>query len=64
VVGCPARSKCTPSARLVASGLTNREIAAALTIAAKTAAAHVEHIRTKLGVSRRAQIAAWVAAQR
>jgi DNA-binding CsgD family transcriptional regulator/tetratricopeptide (TPR) repeat protein len=48
-------------ARLVASGLTNREIAAKLVIAPKTAAAHVEHIRTKLGVSRRAQIAAWVA---
>ncbi len=47
-------------ARLVASGMTNREIAAALTIAPKTAAAHVEHIRTKLGVSRRAQIATWV----
>jgi DNA-binding CsgD family transcriptional regulator/tetratricopeptide (TPR) repeat protein len=48
-------------ARLVAAGRTNREIAAELTIAPKTAAAHVEHIRTKLGVSRRAQIAAWVA---
>lgn len=47
-------------ARLIAGGLTNREIAAALTIAPKTAAAHVEHIRTKLGVSRRAQIAVWV----
>jgi ATP/maltotriose-dependent transcriptional regulator MalT len=50
-------------ARLVATGMTNREIAAALTIALKTAAAHVEHIRTKLGFSRRAQIAAWVVAQ-
>jgi DNA-binding CsgD family transcriptional regulator len=49
-------------AHLVAAGLTNREIATALTIAPKTAAAHVEHIRTKLGVSRRAQIATWVAA--
>ncbi|XVU23530.1 ATP-binding protein [Actinoplanes sp. CA-054009] len=48
-------------ARLVAQGRTNREIAAALTIAPKTAAAHVEHIRTKLGVSRRAQIATWLA---
>ncbi|MFF5079146.1 ATP-binding protein [Actinoplanes sp. NPDC000266] len=48
-------------ARLVAEGRTNREIAVALTIAPKTAAAHVEHIRTKLGVSRRAQIATWVA---
>jgi DNA-binding CsgD family transcriptional regulator/tetratricopeptide (TPR) repeat protein len=50
-------------ARLVAAGMTNREIAAALTIAPKTAAAHVEHIRTKLDFSRRSQIAAWVAAQ-
>ncbi|GIF18036.1 DNA-binding CsgD family transcriptional regulator [Actinoplanes tereljensis] len=48
-------------ARLVAAGMTNREIAEKLVIAPKTAAAHVEHIRTKLGVSRRAQIAAWVA---
>jgi DNA-binding CsgD family transcriptional regulator len=43
--------------------MTNREIAAALTIALKTAAAHVEHIRTKLDFSRRSQIAAWVVAQ-
>ncbi|WP_433295960.1 ATP-binding protein [Actinoplanes sp. CA-030573] len=50
-------------ARLVAAGMTNRQIAAELTIAPKTAAAHVEHIRTKLGVSRRAQIAAWMAAR-
>lgn len=50
-------------ALLVAEGRTNREIAAALTIAPKTAAAHVEHIRTKLGVSRRAQIATWVTAR-
>jgi DNA-binding CsgD family transcriptional regulator/tetratricopeptide (TPR) repeat protein len=48
-------------ARLVATGATNREIAAALSIAPKTVAAHVEHILTKLGVSRRAQIAAWAA---
>ncbi|SFF10992.1 regulatory protein, luxR family [Actinoplanes philippinensis] len=47
-------------ARLVTAGMTNREIAAHLVIAPKTAAAHVEHIRTKLGVSRRAQIAAWL----
>ena len=48
-------------ARLVATGATNREIAAALTIAPKTVAAHIEHILAKLGVARRAQIAAWVA---
>jgi DNA-binding CsgD family transcriptional regulator len=51
-------------ARLIAAGMTNREIATALTIAPETAAAHVEHIRTKLGFSRRAQIEAWVAGQR
>jgi DNA-binding CsgD family transcriptional regulator len=50
-------------ARLVATGATNREIASALTIAPKTVAAHVEHILTKLGVSRRAQIATWAATQ-
>jgi DNA-binding CsgD family transcriptional regulator len=47
-------------ARLVAAGMTNREIAAALTIALQTAAAH---IGTKLDFSRRSQIAAWVVAQ-
>ena len=46
-------------ARLVAAGATNREIAATLSIAPKTVAAHVEHILTKLGAARRAEIAAW-----
>ena len=50
-------------ARLVATGATNREIASALSIAPKTVAAHVEHILTKLGASRRAQIATWAASQ-
>lgn len=48
-------------ARAVARGLTNVEIAEDLGIARKTAAAHVEHILGKLGVGRRAEIAAWVA---
>jgi DNA-binding CsgD family transcriptional regulator len=48
-------------ARLVATGATNREIAAALEMAPKTASAHIEHILRKLGAARRAQIAAWVA---
>jgi len=48
-------------ARLVAEGHTNPEIAAALDVAPKTVAAHVEHILAKLGVGRRAEIAAWVA---
>jgi DNA-binding CsgD family transcriptional regulator len=48
-------------ARLIADGRTNAEIAGELTIAPKTASAHVEHILAKLGVARRAEIAAWVA---
>jgi Response regulator containing a CheY-like receiver domain and an HTH DNA-binding domain len=46
-------------ARLVTVGLTNAEIATSLGIAPKTASSHVEHILAKLGVSRRAEIAAW-----
>jgi DNA-binding CsgD family transcriptional regulator len=49
-------------ARLVARGLTNREIADELRITVRTAGSHLEHIRTKLGVSRRSEIAAWVTA--
>lgn len=48
-------------ARLIAAGSTNAEIAAGLGIAPKTASAHVEHILAKLGASRRAEIATWVA---
>lgn len=48
-------------ARLVGAGLTNKSIASRLAIAPRTAEAHVEHIRRKLGVRSRAQIAAWAA---
>ncbi|HEX9044797.1 MAG TPA: AAA family ATPase [Candidatus Limnocylindrales bacterium] len=48
-------------ARLIAGGSTNGQIASALGIAPKTASAHVEHILAKLGASRRAEIAHWVA---
>ncbi len=44
---------------LVAKGLTNRQIAAALSLSPRTADRHVENIMTKLGVNRRTQIAAW-----
>lgn len=47
-------------AALVAEGLTNREIAQRLFISERTADGHLEHIREKLGVNSRAQIAAWV----
>jgi DNA-binding CsgD family transcriptional regulator len=44
---------------LVAHGLTNRQIAEALVITEKTAEVHVSHILSKLGLSSRAQLAAW-----
>jgi HD-GYP domain-containing protein (c-di-GMP phosphodiesterase class II)/DNA-binding CsgD family transcriptional regulator len=40
--------------RLLARGLSNREIAGRLVISPKTAGSHVEHIYAKLGVSNRA----------
>ena len=51
-------------AELVAQGLTNHAIASRLSIASRTAEAHVENIRRKLGVRSRAQIAAWVTEHR
>jgi DNA-binding CsgD family transcriptional regulator len=46
-------------ARLVAEGLTNRQIAERLVISERTAENHVQHILTKLGFATRSQIAAW-----
>ncbi|MFC5181412.1 ATP-binding protein [Actinomadura harenae] len=45
---------------LVARGLSNREIADRLSVARRTVDTAVEHILAKLGLSSRAQIAAWV----
>lgn len=47
-------------ARMVAQGLTNREIGTRLFISERTVDGHLEHIREKLGVKSRAQVAAWV----
>jgi non-specific serine/threonine protein kinase len=47
-------------ASLVADGLTNPEIANRLCLSPRTVGAHLEHIREKLGVRSRAQVAAWV----
>ena len=46
-------------AALVVEGLTNKEIAARLFISERTVDGHLEHVREKLGVNSRAQIAAW-----
>jgi DNA-binding NarL/FixJ family response regulator len=48
-------------ARLVADGLSNKQIGARLFISERTVESHVRNILNKLGFSTRAQIAAWVA---
>jgi predicted ATPase/DNA-binding CsgD family transcriptional regulator len=47
--------------RLIAEGLSNKQIAARLFISDRTVAAHVSNIMNKLGINSRAQIAAWMA---
>ncbi len=47
-------------AELVAQGLSNKDIAAALVISQRTAEGHIEHILDKLGFNSRTQIAAWL----
>jgi DNA-binding NarL/FixJ family response regulator len=49
-------------ARLIADGLSNKQIATRLLISEHTVDTHVRNIMTKLGCRSRAQIAAWVAA--
>jgi DNA-binding CsgD family transcriptional regulator len=48
-------------ADLVAEGLSNGEIAKRLYLSPKTASVHVSNILRKLGMSSRAEVAAWVA---
>src|SRR5258706_2503787 len=47
-------------AKLVADGLTNREIAVQLGVSERTAEYHVEQIRNKLGFHSRREVGAWV----
>jgi predicted ATPase/DNA-binding NarL/FixJ family response regulator/Tfp pilus assembly protein PilF len=51
-------------ATLVARGMTNRQIAQALTITEGTAGSHIEHILAKLGFQSRTQVAAWAVAHK
>ena len=51
-------------AELVASGRTNKEVAAALFISAKTVEGHLANVYTKLGVRSRAELARKVASEK
>jgi pimeloyl-ACP methyl ester carboxylesterase/DNA-binding CsgD family transcriptional regulator len=46
-------------AALIATGLTNADIGRRLGVSVRTVDAHLEHLRNKLGVRTRAQIAVW-----
>ncbi|MGW4631915.1 ATP-binding protein [Nocardia sp. NPDC004415] len=50
-------------AALVAAGLTNREIAAELVIATRTADTHLRNILAKLGIANRTRLATWMLAR-
>ncbi len=57
----PLAKRETEVARLVAEGLSNKEIGARLFISEHTVDSHVRSILNKLGFNSRAQIAAWMA---
>jgi len=50
-------------ARLVAQGLTNKQIGQTLYVSERTAENHVQHILIKLGLRNRSQIAAWASGE-
>jgi predicted ATPase/DNA-binding NarL/FixJ family response regulator len=50
-------------ARLIADGLSNKQIGARLFISERTVDSHVRNILNKLGFNSRAQIAAWITSQ-
>ena len=59
VRGSPLSPRELEVARLVARGLTNKQIGETLFVSERTAENHVQHILVKLGFSNRSQIAAW-----
>lgn len=63
-IGSPLTERELQVVALIAEGLTNAEIARILGVSVRTVDAHVEHVRTKLGVRSRTQMAVWVSEQR
>ena len=61
--GSPLSPREAQVAGLVASGMTNAEIAARLVISVRTVQGHVENILRKLEFGSRSQVAAWVASR-
>ena len=65
-LGCEQRE--TPSELrvldLIGDGLSNREIADRLGVAEKTIKNHITSLLAKMGLQRRTQVAAWVAARK
>jgi predicted ATPase/DNA-binding CsgD family transcriptional regulator len=59
-VADPLTGRETQIAALVASGLSNREIAERMVISKRTVDAHVDHIFSKLGISSRVQLTVWL----
>jgi len=55
------RQRETEVARLVADGLSNKEIGARLFISERTVESHIRNIMNKLGFNSRTQIAGWIA---
>jgi predicted ATPase/DNA-binding CsgD family transcriptional regulator len=56
---CPLSFRELEITDLIGQGFTNREIAQQLIISTRTVESHVDHIKAKLGFSRRARIVAW-----
>jgi DNA-binding NarL/FixJ family response regulator len=59
-VAGPLAKREVEAARLVAEGLSNKQIGARLFISDRTVATHVSNIMNKLGLNSRAQIAVWM----
>jgi pimeloyl-ACP methyl ester carboxylesterase/DNA-binding CsgD family transcriptional regulator len=57
--GGPLTARELQVADLIADGHTNAEIARILSVSVRTVDTHVDHVRTKLGVRARTQIAVW-----